>query len=145
MRRLASLTLALVLLGGADKPAAKDPAKLQGSWVVVSAQRDGKAADDLKGHQLTLAGDKFVIKSRDGKLLYQGTYQVDTSRKPATIDFRHTEGALKGKTWKGIFALEGDTLKESDNAPNPDRDRPKDFKAAAGSGCVAIVFKRTGG
>jgi uncharacterized protein (TIGR03067 family) len=145
MSRFASLTLIVVVLGGADKPVAKDPAKLQGSWVVVSAQRDGKPADDLKGHQLTFSGDKFVIKSRDGKLLYQGTYQVDATQKPATIDFRHTEGAFKGKTWKGIFALEGDTLKESDNAPNLDRDRPKDFTAAAGSGHVAIVFKRTGG
>ena len=39
--------------------------------------------------------------------LYSGTVRVDASAKPAAIDFEHAEGGLKGKTWKGIYALDG--------------------------------------
>lgn len=131
--------VALVVPTHADD---KPPEKLQGTWVATSAQRNGKAADEIVGHQLTFAGDKFTIAAKDGKLLYEGTIVVDTSKKPATIDFKHTTDALKGKTWKGIFALEGDSLKTCDNAPDLTKERPTDFAAKANSGQVAIVFKR---
>lgn len=120
----------------------KETDRLQGTWSVVSAERDGKPSNDVKGHHLTFAGDKFTIKSQDGTLLFEGTYQLDPSKKPGTINFLHIGGALKGKTWKGIYSLEGDLLKECDNAPNLDKDRPTTFSAKAGSGHIAIVFKR---
>jgi uncharacterized protein (TIGR03067 family) len=67
---------------------------------------------------------------------------VDPSAKPAAIDFEHTEGALKGKAWKGIYALDSDTLAICDNAPNLDKGRPAAFEAKSGSGYVLITFKR---
>ena len=62
--------------------------------------------------------------------------------KPAAIDFEHREGALKGKAWKGIYALDGDTLMTCDNAPNLDKGRPAAFEAKTGSGHIFITFKR---
>jgi uncharacterized protein (TIGR03067 family) len=67
---------------------------------------------------------------------------VDPSAKPAAIDFDHTDGALKGKPWKGIYVLDGDTLTTCDNAPNLDKRRPAAFEAKSGSGYVLITFKR---
>jgi uncharacterized protein (TIGR03067 family) len=67
---------------------------------------------------------------------------VDPSAKPAAIDVAHTEGALKGKAWKGIHALDGDTLRVCDNAPNPDKGGPVAFEAKSGWGHVLIRFKR---
>jgi uncharacterized protein (TIGR03067 family) len=67
---------------------------------------------------------------------------VDPSTKPAAIDFEHAEGALKGKTWKGIYALDGDTLTTCDNSTSPDKGRPAAFEAAAGSGHILIRFQR---
>jgi uncharacterized protein (TIGR03067 family) len=61
--------------------------------------------------------------------------------KPAAIDFEHKEGSLKGKAWKGIYALDGDTLRICDNAPNLEKDRPATFEAKSGSGYVLITFK----
>jgi len=52
------------------------------------------------------------------------------------------EGALKGKAWKGIYALDGDTLTICDNAPNLNKGRPAAFDAKTGSGYVLITFKR---
>ena len=120
---------------------AKVNGALQGTWVAESAERSGKAADDLRGHQLTFAGDRFTIRSK-GKVIYQGTYIIDPSAKPATIDFRNTAGEMKGKTWLGIYEMEGDVLRICDNADDVAKGRPAAFAAGAGSGHVLISFSR---
>ena len=116
--------------------------QLQGTWIATKAERDGKAADDVVGHRLSFTGNRFQIQSKDGKLVYAGTVRVDPSAKPAAIDFEHTEGAPKGKVWKGIYTLDGDTLTICDNAANLDKGRPTAFEAKSGSGYVLITFKR---
>ena len=122
--------------------AEKAQKNLRGSWTATKAERDGKAADDDVGHRLSFTGNRFRIQSKDGKVLYAGIVREDPSAKPAAIDFEHTGGALKGKTWKGIYALDGDTLTTCDNAPNLDKGRPAVFEAKSGSGYVLITFKR---
>ena len=115
-------------------------AKLDGTWRAVAAERDGKNAADLVGHRLSFAGGKFTI-TRDGKTLFGGTYTVDAGKQPAQIDFANTEGTLKG-TWKGIYLLDGGTLKVCDNAPDMTKPRPTTFAATAGSGHVFVAFVR---
>lgn len=119
-----------------------DEARLQGSWTAIKAERDGKVEDDVVGHRLSFTGNRFEIELKDGKPLYAGTIQVDQSVIPAAIDFQHTEGPLIGKAWKGIYALNGDTLTTCDNAPNMERGRPTAFEATSGSGYVLITFRR---
>ena len=116
--------------------------KLQGTWTATKAERDGKAADDVVGHRLSFSGKRFQIESKDGKPFYAGTIRVAVGVSPATIDFEHTEGTLKGKTWKAIYALDGDTLRICDNAPNLDKARPTAFEAKSGSGYLLITFTR---
>jgi uncharacterized protein (TIGR03067 family) len=115
---------------------------LQGSWSATKAERDGKATGDVVGNRLVFTGNRFRIQSKDGKPLYAGNIRVDPSAKPAAIDFEHTQGVLKGKTWKGIYALDGDTLTICDNAPNLDNGRPAAFEAKSESGYVLITFNR---
>jgi uncharacterized protein (TIGR03067 family) len=124
------------------QPTGEAQSKLQGTWTATKAERDGKAADDVIGHQLSFAGNRFEIQSKDGKPLYAGTVRINPSAKPAAIDFEHAAGALKGKAWKGIYALDGDMLTTCDNAPNMDKGRPTAFEAKSGSGYVSITFKR---
>ena len=124
------------------QPADEAQKKLQGTWSATKAERDGQGADDLVGHRLSFAGNRFQIRSQDGKPLYEGTFRVEPGTKPAAIDFEHTDGSLRGDEWKGIYALDGDTLTICDNAPNPAKSRPAAFEARAGSGYVLIMFKR---
>jgi uncharacterized protein (TIGR03067 family) len=124
------------------QPAEEAQKKLQGIWSATKAERDGRGADDVVGNLLSFTGNRFQIRSKDGKPLYAGTFRVEPSTKPAAIDFEHTEETLKGKTWKGIYALDGDTLTICDNAPNLDKGRPAAFEARTGSGYVLITFKR---
>ncbi len=131
------LAIGTGLLAGFAQPSER----LQGAWIAMKAERDGKPADDVIGNHLSFTGDRFVI-ARDGKTLFAGTFHFDANAKPATIDFVHTEGALKGRSWKGIYALSGDTLTVCDNAPDPDKPRPTAFATRAGSALVAVTFSR---
>jgi uncharacterized protein (TIGR03067 family) len=137
--RLLILGIALVWAGTVSAAA---EAGLQGGWTATKAERDGEAAADVVGHRLTFAGAGFRIVDKDGKLLYAGAFRTDASAKTAAIDFEHTESSLKGKVWKGIFTLRGDTLTICDNAPDLAKARPSVFEAKSGSGYVLITFRR---
>jgi uncharacterized protein (TIGR03067 family) len=73
--------------------------------------------------------------------VYQGTFRVDASKSPKTIDFHFTEGPEKGKTNLGIYQLEGEQwricLCMKDNG-----ERPKEFKSNAGSQVVLETLIR---
>jgi uncharacterized protein (TIGR03067 family) len=129
-------------LSSSARQAEEAQKQLQGTWTATKAVRDGKAAEDVVGHRLSFTRNHFQIRSKDGRPLYAGTFRVVPSTKPAAIDFEHTEGALKGKAWKGIYALDGDMLMTCDNAPDLDKGRPTAFEAKTGSGYVLIKFKR---
>jgi uncharacterized protein (TIGR03067 family) len=139
----AGLILSTGLVFAAAQLAAQDiPQGLQGAWTATKAERDGKAANDVVGHRLTFAGNRFQIQSKDGKLVYAGTVTVQANAKPAAIDFVQTEGIAKGASWKGIYALSGDALTIIDNAVDPKMDRPQAFATKSGSGYVLVTFQR---
>jgi uncharacterized protein (TIGR03067 family) len=124
------------------EPGGEARKKLQGAWIATQARRDRQAADDVVGHRLVFEGERFQILSGRGELLHAGTVRLDETARPAAIDFELTEGAAKGKTWKGIFKLEGETLIICDIAPDTGKPRPAEFEAKSGSGYVLITFKR---
>jgi uncharacterized protein (TIGR03067 family) len=130
------------LLSAFAQPTEEAQKQLQGTWSATKAERDGKGADDVVGHRLSFSGNRFQVRSSDGSPLYKGTFRVEAGAKPAAIDFEHAEGTLKGKAWKGIYAVDGDTLTICDNAPNLDKGRPAAFEAGTGSGHVLITFER---
>ena len=140
--RLVSTIVSLLAVLVATAAPAQDTGNIQGAWTVVSAERDAKPTAEVAEHRLTFSGDTFSIQ-HDAHALYRGTYSVDPSRKPASIDFVHTEGTLKGKSWKGIYRLDGDALRICDNAPSLAKPRPTQFSAT--SGYICIIFKRATG
>lgn len=137
------LSMGLAVVPAQAKGASKTAAQLRGSWIARTTERNGNPAPEVVGHRLTFTGNRFVITSPKGQLLYQGTFEVNTQSNPPTIDFRQTSGALKGKVWKGIYSIKGATLRICDNAPDLNRERPSRFQAPAKSGYIAIVFQRT--
>ncbi len=117
----------LVVPGFWCSPAvAEDPKQLEGTWMVVSARRNGADAPEIKTHRLILKGDTFRILKGD-KVVYGGTYSTDTSKKPAAIDFTNTEGEAKGKKWLGIFQLDKGMLIICDNGADPTQPRPTEL------------------
>jgi uncharacterized protein (TIGR03067 family) len=119
-----------------DKEAKKS--KLDGTWVEVSAIRDGKE-ENLK-HVLTIEGTKFTVKGAFDSS--KGTLKVNYEKKPHELDWTFTEGEdVKGKTIKCIFEIKGDTLRFCAAMPGND-ERPTEFTAAAGSNRFMVTLKR---
>lgn len=129
------LVLSSAFLGAAE--AAKD--KLQGTWKAVAVERAGERREESE-HRLTFEGETFVIK-RQNDLVARGSFKVDTTKNPKTIDMTIKEGKDSGKTALGIFSLEGDTLTWCTNEPGND-DRPQELATRAGSPWMLVVLKR---
>ncbi len=80
--RLVTLLLIIPLLAAdQDKEAAakKDQDKLQGTWVVVAAERDGQSLDRIRGGKLAIAGNGFTIQTATGFEL-KGTFMCGFPR-----------------------------------------------------------------
>lgn len=110
-------------------------AQFQGTWKVVSAEKGGEKLPEeiLKDVQLVVSGDKIKLTILGEEK--EGTFKIDPTKKPKTIDL-----TAEGKTIKGIYKLSKDSLIVS--ASEPDQERPKEFEAGAGSQTIRIVFKR---
>ena len=139
MKRYALLALVAGLLVGADDP--KDELKkLEGTWTMVSGEKDGKseAEKTIKAAKLVIKGDQHDVKIGDD--IFKGTHKVDPSKKPKTIDATDTEGPFKGKTVYGIYELGADTFKVC--FAKAGDDRPKEFSTKSGTGHILHVWKK---
>ena len=153
MRRHASIVLVMgwlmvafghVALANLAKEEAikKGRAKYQGIWRVIALEVDGKKVPEKDAKKITVtnhADGTWIIKV-DGKEVSQGTSKIDPTQKPKTIDFTPTIGADKGKTFLGIYEINGQTRKLC--FASPGKDRPTEFSAQPGSGQILVVFQR---
>lgn len=144
MNRAVTLLLPVALFLTAaqkDENSKKDRAKLQGLWIVVSSERNGKPTDRINGDTLTIAGDTFAVKIKSTDSQVKGTLKFDASAAPKTIDMKFTEGKDKDRTSEGIYLLDGDNLKLCLADPGR-KPRPSEFVTKADSGHVLIQLKR---
>ncbi len=112
----------------------REIAKFQGVWVQTAYERDGvrEPVDDEVGWEprTTFVGNTFVVTIADGSTPIKGTFTVDPSQMPKTIDYSDTFGADAGKTFLAIYSLEGDTLIFC--AAGEGEARPTEFKTRLG-------------
>jgi uncharacterized protein (TIGR03067 family) len=80
------------------------------------------------------------VTYRENRPIMKGRYRVDPAQTPREIDIIATTGENEGKTLKGIYRLEKDTLTLCYIVP--DKDRPTQFKSEPGSGVTLTVWKR---
>ena len=137
---VALLTLALLGCNATADDAKDDLKALEGTWDLIYLERDGKEAKLQNDTKAINTGDKFVVKRGD-EVIAAGTMKVDPSKKPKASETTYTEGPDKGKTFKGIYQIEGDSVKFC-RAGSPDDDRPTEFKTKPDSGQFVAVYKR---
>jgi uncharacterized protein (TIGR03067 family) len=146
------LTKAVILVAVgliAPEPADRDKGpdaglkSLQGKWVVVAGEEAGKQQTDaqLKDSWVEFNGNRVRLRSPREDLNMTFTTREDS--KPAQIDFKIASGPDKGKVSKGIYMIDGDSLKIAYAAPG--QDRPRNFSTAKGSHQFMWVLKRAGG
>lgn len=110
-----------------------DAAKLQGAWTLVALETGGKPLPDepVKAVKLRMTFKDGKVTTQSGGESKEGAYKLDSAKKPKEIDV--TFGT---KTSKGIYQLDGDTLKLCVS----DSERPTEFTTKPGgtAGCMTL-------
>jgi RNA polymerase sigma factor (sigma-70 family) len=138
-----------------EKKAATDRDLLQGTWVAVAGEQDGRPWEvawvKQTEQKLTIEGDRYTLRSGGDENYQTGTFTLNPKRKPKQIDF--TETSIRPRWVRnkfgpfpvaGIYELTGETLKLS-RVGGRGNARPTDFTTAPKSLRVVIVFRRADG
>jgi uncharacterized protein (TIGR03067 family) len=133
----AAACLALAADDKKDDAAKEELKKMEGTWVLVSGEEDGKQkpADEVKKLTSTIKGDTLTILV-DGKAVFEGTVVVDPTKKPKTIDTTSKDKTVKSPA---IYELDGDTFKICVGLKG---ERPTEFTSKKDSGYALYVYKR---
>lgn len=139
------MALAMILLVAADTPKEEgkvkdEMTKLAGTWSFTTLIAEGNPvpAEYLKGATIVLKDNTFVMTSFG--TTYKGTYSIDPSKSPKTLDISFTEGPEKGNTSLAIYELDGDNWKICIGLTG--KSRPTEFVSKSGSGHVLETLKR---
>jgi uncharacterized protein (TIGR03067 family) len=152
-RRLGAVAIVLAvvavvpLVAAQTRPAppAQAPAKLtgvmadlQGAWTMTSNN-----GQDVAGSGqvvvLTITGNRYE-QTVNGQLSERGTFKVDESKKPMTVDVSVAEGQNAGLVELGVFQLSGKTLTCKMAQPGATT-RPTDLTPADGFTAFVMVKK----
>jgi uncharacterized protein (TIGR03067 family) len=134
------LAAGLLAAAGTHNPKAVDE-QLQGTWSIVHlntlGDKGGRKSFDFDDNKFTLTFDKGkVVSVAEGKVLWQGTYELDPGGTPGAINIARRSEAFK----QGIYEQKGDSLKLCLDGPaNP---RPTKFHVAKDSRADVMVFSR---
>jgi uncharacterized protein (TIGR03067 family) len=139
---LSGCVLALImcpLLGA--KEAKFDAAKLVGTWLYVSGEKNGEKVDQehFKDSKVTITKKTITLEGPNGKFVMD--YKLDSKKNPVALSMTMTESPFgAGATAEGIVQLNGDDLKM---CYAPMGEAPKKFEAKQGSNHHLFVLKRS--
>jgi uncharacterized protein (TIGR03067 family) len=128
------LVVGLAAAAAGAKPVKQDDRdRLQGTWVSTAGPPI----------ELTFTGNRWTAREKKENVELKGTFKLDPTKKPKTIDMTVEEGMeFQGKTSLGIYELDGDTLRWCANEPGK-AERPKEFKREGnGQRFLLVTFKR---
>ncbi len=145
-REMLVLVVALLPLA-AENPKQKldqtDDQLLQGTWVVTNWLGFAKEStkEDLKGLHLVIKGNRIHAEYGEKKTA-EATFKLNAARTHRQIDVTLTEGpeVVKGKTFLGIYLVEGPVLRVAFS--DPGQDRPMDFGSPGKTKVHQIDFSR---
>jgi uncharacterized protein (TIGR03067 family) len=130
---------------GEDEKVEKDKKKFAGTWQLVSGEVDGKAVadEDVKRAKITFDGDKRTLTAPHlaKDTFTNKTKRIDPSKKPAEMDWLRESGPGAGTTMLAIYEFVDDDTYRCCYDP-AGKERPKEFKTAAGTGYILHVWKR---
>jgi uncharacterized protein (TIGR03067 family) len=124
-----------------EKPAASDKDRLQGEWVIVGIEEDGKQAtnsvfqDEAKYHKVIVKGDKLILHAGT-EIEQEQAFKLDQSKKVKEIDL-----VRDGTNQPGVYALKDDLWKM--NIAVRTNKRPTGFTAEKGQ--LLLVLERRAG
>jgi uncharacterized protein (TIGR03067 family) len=117
---------------------------MAGTWRPIATENNGNKASEetLKEIRWARGADGKWAMQRDGKTVLEWTVtRIDPTKKPKTIDLEVTFGSHEGQVYRGIYELDGDTLRVCLGQPER-AERPTGFSARKGSNSALSAFKR---
>jgi uncharacterized protein (TIGR03067 family) len=127
--------------GAAAKEAAADPLALfQGTWEVVSVEKDGSplSQDDIAGITVMISGSAYKLINKDN--VSKGTFSVDASKDPKQMDVHPHGENDDGRIMPAIYEITSDSFRV---CYNPEGEtRPTSFSTKPDSGFLSVVYKR---
>ena len=113
---------------------------IEGTWKLIGGEQEGKPEpqEELERSKLVIEGDMHTVTIGDAVL--KGTHTLDTTTDPMSIDATDTAGPFADMSLKGIFQLDGETLKICFAAPN--EPRPADFTTQDGQATLMHIWKK---
>ena len=119
--------------------------KFQGTWVMASAEMDGKKVHDahVKKSRITFAGDKVELMTpHQHKVTILATVvKLDPMKNPREMHWVRTSGPNAGKTVIAIYAFEGPDQYKICFDP-AGAATPETFNTKTGSGHIWHTWKR---
>jgi uncharacterized protein (TIGR03067 family) len=147
MRTLAVLGVSLLAAAPGypqDNPVKTELARLEGTWKYTKVEAPDKIAETLaESSVVEFRGDKMIhtiTLSTGKKEVSEATITIDPGKKPRTIDVTRLDGPYKGKTFQGVYELDGDTLKIHEGYEPGDR--PTDFTFKKGTARQLSTLQR---
>ena len=134
----AILSLTILQTGKCDDP--KDSERVDGTWLGSKAELSGKPFPEELTRTIRITVEKGMYKVDVSGMSEEGTFKLDPSTKPKSLDMTGTNGQNKGKQLLAIYELNGDTLKVCYDLSG--KNRPKEFKTTEGSELYLVTYKR---
>jgi uncharacterized protein (TIGR03067 family) len=133
--------LALLVTPVADADSQTELAKFEGVWSFSRVDVDGvkQPPQPFPAYKMIVMKDgRYVVVQ--GSLISHGRMKLDTSTTPKQIDCTLTDGPAKGKTFRAIYSLNGDTYRFCGALTGDER--AKTLASAKGSGMMLQTLKR---
>lgn len=112
---------------------------LTGTWQGVMVDPQGSPHGEIR----LVITETEITASRGNQAMGAGTYTVSAGSKGLhQIDATGTSGQFNSKSYAGIFAIEGNTLKWCSANDNPNSKRPEELKTDPPSGHFMMVVQR---
>ena len=119
--------------------------KFQGTWVLVSGERDGKKISDdhLKGSKITYNGNKGELSSphQHNETIFFEIVKIDPAKSPKEFHLVRKSGPSAGKTIMAIYEFDGNDQFKFAFDPAA-ATIPKDFVSKEGTGFISHTWKR---
>jgi len=110
-----------------------DIEKLNGRWIQVYSNEDGIDNPEEEkglGSIADFNNGEFFVYSKNGNLLLEGIYKINTRKNPQEIDWFDSSGPDKGKLLPAIYDLSQEYFIFC--AANEDMKRPASFEPKNG-------------
>ena len=135
----------LIAADGPKQDKEKAVKELQGTWDGVRADQGGNKGQ--LGVVWEVKADKIIeTRTATGEEIGEWKYRIDPTKTPKEIDLTPSVGPAAGKTLKGIYKIEKDTLTiccVAGKVKDPEtKERPTEFDTKKRDGVLILSFQR---